>query len=146
MHSIISYTEEKGNRYNKQHLPLEGTPNFLADSICYHASNLAQQVGAKAIIAFTHSGYTAIKLSSHRANSNIIAFTNNQKLVNKISLIWGIRTFYLESYDHLDEAISDSIEILKKYKLLSEGDCVVHVGSTPLELHGRTNLLTVRYI
>lgn len=146
MQSIISYTEANGNHYCKQHVPIEGTPNYLADSICFNASNLANQVGAKAIVAFTHSGYTAIKLSSHRANSNIIAFTNNKKLVNRISLVWGIQTFYLESYDHLDIAIEDSIRILKEKNILAQGDCVVHVGSTPLELHGRTNLVTVRYI
>jgi len=146
MQRIIEYTENHGNPFNKQHTPMQGVPTFLADSICFSASNLAQQVGAKAIVTFTHSGYTAVRISSHRPNVNIYAFTNNQKLLHKIPLVWGIQPFYLETYNFLDQAIRDSIEILVAQKLLNQGDCVIHVGSTPLELHGRTNMLKVSYI
>jgi pyruvate kinase len=125
---------------------MEGTPTFLADSICYNAAKLAQQVGAKAIIAFTHSGYTAIRISSHRPKAKIYAFTNDKNLLHKISLIWGVKPFYLNTYDLLDTAIHEATEILKAGNLLVEGDCVVHVGSTPFKLHGRTNMIKVSYI
>ena len=143
MQSIIVYTENHGSPYNKQHKPKEDTSAFLADSICFNASQLAQQVGAKAIIVFTHSGYTAIRISSHRPNSKIYAFTSNKKLLNKISMVWGIQPFYLSTYDNLDKAIQESIEMLKDKNLLTEGDCVIHVGSTPLHLHGSTNMMKV---
>jgi pyruvate kinase len=146
MQSIIDYTENHGNPFNKQHAPMEGSTTFLADSICYNASQLAQQIGAKAIITFTHSGYTAIRISSHRPKACIYAFTNNKKLLHKISLVWGIRPFYLNTYNDSDKAIHESIEILKYKKLLKEGDIVIHVGSTPLSLHGRTNMLKVSKI
>jgi pyruvate kinase len=146
MQRIISFTENMGDPYNKHYAPMAGTPAFLADSICLNASRLALQTSAKALITFTHSGYTAVRLSSHRPKSAIYAFTNNKNLLHKISLVWGIRPFYLNTYDQLDEAITESIGILKEKNLLSEGDCVIHVGSTPLNLHGRTNLMKVGYI
>jgi pyruvate kinase len=146
MQRIIDYTENHGNPFNKQHAPIEGSTTFPAYSICFHASQLAQQMGAKAIIAFTHSGYTAIRISSHRPEASIYAFTNNKKLLQKISLVWGIRPFYLHTYNDLDKAIQESIEMLRDKKLLTEGDCVIHVGSTPLNLHGRTNMMKVSKI
>lgn len=146
MQRIIDYTENHGNSFIKEHTPTEGTPAFLADSICYGVSKLAQQVGAKAIITFTQSGYTAIRISSHRPKSTIYAFTDNKKLLHKISLVWGIIPFYLNTYNQLDKAILESIEMLKAKKLLTEGDCVIHVGSTPLSLHGRTNMMKVSYV
>jgi pyruvate kinase len=146
MQRIIDYTEAHGNPFNKQHAPEAGTPTFLADSVCYNASILARQVKAKAIITFTHSGYTALRISSHRPEACIYAFTNNIKVLHKISLVWGIKPFYLKNYDQLDKAIQDSIEILKEKKLLAEGDCVIHVGSTPLSLHGRTNMMKLSYV
>jgi len=146
MQRIINYTENKGNPFNRQNTPMKGTPTFLADSICFNASKLAEQVGAKAIIAFTHSGYTAIRISSHRPKSKIYAFTNDKNLLHRISLIWGVKPFYLNTYDLLDTAIHESTEILKAENLLLEGDCVVHVGSTPFKLHGRTNMMKVSYI
>ena len=146
MQSIIAYTENHGNPFNKQYTPKEETSTFLADSICYNASQLAYQVGAQAIIAFTHSGYTAVRISSHRPKSKIYAFTSNKGLLNKISMVWGIQPFYLSTNDDLDKAIHESIEILKAKKLLTNGDCVVHVGSTPLHLHGSTNMMKVSKI
>jgi pyruvate kinase len=146
MQRIIDYTENHGNPFNKQHAPIEGSTTFPADSICFHASQLAQQMRAKAIIAFTHSGYTAIRISSHRPEASIYAFTNNKKLLHKISLVWGIRPFYLHTYNDLDKAIQESIEMLRDKKLLTHGDCVIHVGSTPLRLRGSTNMMKVSYI
>jgi len=146
MQRIIDYTENKGNLFNKQHKPLVGNPTFLADSICFNASKLAEQVGAKAIIAFTNSGFTALRISSHRPKSKIYAFTNDKNLLHKISLVWGVRPFYLNTYDLLDTAIHESTEMLKAENLLIEGDCVVHVGSTPFKFHGSTNMMKVSYI
>jgi len=146
MQSIIAYTENHGDPFNKQYTPEEETSTFLADSICSNASQLARQVKANAIVVFTHSGYTAIRISSHRPKAKIYAFTSNKKLLNKISMVWGIQPFYLSGYNDLDKAIHESIEMLKDKNLLTEGDCVIHVGSTPLHLHGRTNMVKVSKI
>ena len=146
MQSIIAYTENHGDPFNKQYTPEEDTSTFLADSICSNASQLAQQVKANAIVVFTHSGYTAIRISSHRPKAKIYAFTSKKKLLNKISMVWGIQPFYLSGYNDLDKAIQESIEMLKDKKLLTKGDSVIHVGSTPLLLHGRTNMMKVSKI
>jgi len=146
MQKIIYYTEDHGNPCNEQHVPLEGTSTFHADSICYTAARLAQQVKAKAIITFTHTGYTAFRISSHRPAADIFAFTNNKKLLQSLSLVWGVRAFYLSAYEQLEQAIHDSIEILKKKNLLMERDCVIHVGSSPINQHGKTNILKVSWV
>ena len=146
MHQIIIYIEDHGNPFDKQHEPTKGNSTFLADSICLNATRLAKQVGAKAIIVFTHSGYSAIRISSHRPKSKIYAFTNNRNILHKISLVWGIRPFYIDTYNHLDQAMLESVKILKNMKLLTDGDCVVYVGTSPLKLHGSTNMLKVRYV
>lgn len=149
MQRIINYTEINTNRRNPfeaLHIPDKSSPQFLADSICYNASKLAEQVGAKAIILFTHSGYTAIKISSYRPKAKIYAFTNNEKLVQQLSLVWGIKPYHLKIYNQLNIAVKKSVEILKAEKLLRDGDCVVFVGSTPLSEHGSTNMLKVSFI
>jgi len=140
---IIDYTENHGNPFNKDHIPVKRSTTFLADSICYNAAKLAQQVDAKAIIAFTNSGFTAIRISSHRPKSVIYAFTNNIKILHNISLVWGIKPIYLDTYNSLDKAIPKSIEMLRQRNLLTTGDCVIHLGSAPLNLIGSTNMLKV---
>ena len=149
MQRIINYTEKNTNRQNpveELHIPIESSPTFLADSICYNASKLAEQVKAKAIILFTHSGYTAIKISSYRPKANIYAFTSNKKLLQQLSLVWGINPYHLNTYNQLNTSVLKSVEILKTEKQLEDGDCVVFVGSTPLSEHGSTNMLKVSFV
>src|ERR1035437_1314226 len=149
MQRIINYTEKNTNRTNQVeelHIPVESSPTFLADSICYNASKLAEQVKAKAIVLFTHSGYTAIKISSYRPKANIYAFTSNKKLLQQLSLVWGINPYHLNTYNQLNTSVLKSVEILKAEKQLEEGDCVVFVGSTPLSEHGSTNMLKVSFV
>ncbi len=146
MQKIIDYTENNGNPFNRTHVPEGGTHTFLADSVCSNATDLARQTGAKAIITFTHSGYTAIRISSHRPEARIYAFTNNRRILGKLSLVWGVRPYYLDTYEDLDMAIRDSVTLLVDNKLLKKGDCVVHVGSTPLNHRGSTNMCKVSYV
>ena len=146
MQRIIDYTEKYAElpyKLTNKYVPLKNSLNFLPDSICFNASVLAEQVGAKAIILFTHSGYTAIKVSAYRPHANIYAFTDNKNLLRQLPLVWGIKSFHLKIFNQLNQAITKSIDILKQQLLLTEGDCVIFVGSTPLSEHGNTNMLKV---
>lgn len=146
MQKIIDYTETVGKPFNKQHSPREGSKTFIADSICYNASLLAQQIKANAIVVFTHSGYTAYRISSHRPEADIFAFTNNKKIIRKMSLAWGVRALYVDVYDKIDDAINESIRILIEKQLVKKSDIVIHVGSTPLNNLGTTNMLKVTVV
>lgn len=143
MRKIIEYTEVNGRPYDLRELPAEGTPSFLSNSICYNAARLAYHVHARVIVAFTHSGYTAFRLASHRPETPIYAFTDDAEIVRKLSLVWGVRPNFLKTYDSLNEVIETTTRILKKIKLVHDGDILIHVGSTPLKLHGSTNMLKV---
>jgi pyruvate kinase len=146
MQKIIDYTENIGKPFNRQHEPIEGTATFLADSLCLDAALLSRQVKAKAIICLTHSGYTAFRISSHRPEADIFAFTDNKKILQKMSLVWGVRAYYLQENDKIDDAIEKSISTLKEKNLVKKNDVVVFVGSTPLHWRGTTNMLKVETI
>ncbi len=146
MQEIISYTESAGRPFNRMHLPDEDSPNFIADSICFNAAHFARQAKAKAIVTFTYSGYTALRIASHRPEAEIFAFTKDKLLMSHLSLVWGIRTFYLAKSERLEDAIQESIETLRENELIMEGDCIVHAGSSPFNLHGRTNIIKVSYV
>jgi pyruvate kinase len=145
MQKIIDWTE-KGFIFNREALPTPASRTFLPDSICLNACRMASQTNAKAIVTFTYSGYTAFKISSHRPISGIFVFTRNKTLLRKMSLVWGVRAFYYDEHDNMDDAIKHSIEVLKNNNHIAEGDVVVHVGSTPFEEKGQTNMIKLSYV
>lgn len=145
MQKIIDATEQAYHFY-KDHSPKVFSRTFLPDSICYNACMMAEQTGAKAIICFTHSGYTAYKISSYRPRADIFAFTDNELILRKMSLVWGVRAYMAEAFKNIDNYIQFSIEKLHSMDLIREEDVVIHIGSTPIMERGRTNVIKLSYV
>lgn len=146
MQKIIDWTEAHGLTFFRGTAPAQMSKSFLQDSSCFNAVQMAEQVNAKAIITFTHSGYTAFRISSHRPKADIFAFTSNKSLLPMLSLVWGVRAFHLESSKNIEDYINASIEFLKNKKHIQSGDVIVHVGSIPLQKKGKTNMLKLSVI
>jgi pyruvate kinase len=146
MQKIIDWTEAHGFKFFRDHPPKDFSRTFLPDSICYNACQMAKQTKAKAIVTFTHSGYTAFRISSYRPASDIFAFTMNKSLLPMLSLVWGVRAYYTKNQKNIEEYINHSIDFLLEKQLIHEGDVVVHVGSVPLLKRGKTNMLKLTYV
>ena len=145
MQRIIDWTE-KGYKYYRHNPPREFSRTYLSDSICYNACKMAEQTRARAIITFTHSGYTAFQIASHRPQAHIFAFTDNPRILAKLSLLWGVRAFVAQEFSVIDDYIDHSIKKLLEMKLIKEEDVVIHVGSTPILERGRTNMIKLSYV
>jgi pyruvate kinase len=145
MRKIILEVERREYRYNREEdlVPQPHSPSFLSDAICYNACKIAEDVNADALIGMTQSGYTGFMLSSYRPKAPLYIFTKERTLVNQLSLSWGVRAFFYDEEDSLDDIIDDQIGILKKRGFLKEGDITVNTGSTPVHLHLPTNVLKI---
>lgn len=146
MQKIIDSTEFRGFHFFRKHAPKVHNSNFKADSVCYNAVVMAEQTEASAIICLTYSGYTAVRISSHRPRANIFTFTMNSELLRQLSLVWGVRAYYFEAFNHINEYIDYSIEFLLNKNLIKKDDLVVHVGSIPIKERGKTNMLKLSKI
>jgi len=145
MRKIIIEVEKTEYRYNREQdlRPQAHSPSFLSDAICYNACKIANDISSNALIGMTQSGYTAFMLSSYRPKSPLYIFTKRRYLVNQLSLSWGVRAFYYDEEDSLDDIFYDQIVILKERGFLNPGDIVVSTGSTPVHLHLPTNVLKI---
>lgn len=141
MQKIIDSTETDEFIFYKEHPPLLQNKTYLPDSICYNAVRLAEQVNATAIITLTNSGYTAIKISSHRPRAPIFTFTGKEDLILHLSLVWGVRTYFFAECKDVNDYLNYTEEFLKSKNLLKKGDLVVHVGSLPILEKGKTNMM-----
>lgn len=145
MRKIIREVEKTEYPYNRSEdlKPQSHSPSFLSDAICYNACKIADDVNAQAIIGMTQSGYTGFMLSSYRPESPLYIFTKEQTLVNQLSLSWGVRAFYYDEEESIDDIVTDQINILKERGFLKLDDVVVNTGSTPVDQHLPTNLIKI---
>lgn len=141
MEKVIHEVEEHSDIYTTTKYPESDEESYLSDAICQNSVMLADQVNAQAIIGMTKSGYTAFKTSSHRPRTGVFIFSHNTTLLNTLSLVWGVRSFYYDRFISTDQTFEDVINILKKEAFLERGDVVVNTASMPIHEKGKTNMI-----
>jgi pyruvate kinase len=142
----INSVERQATIYYKFKEVDPNSPIFINDSLILAACKLAQDVGAKAIVGMTASGYTAFKSSSHRPNCSIFVFTGNKTIINTLNLVWATRAYYYEKQNSTDETIADVGEILKRDGHVKPGDIFISLASMPIHERNRTNMLKINVV
>jgi pyruvate kinase len=142
----ISSVEKNPNMYYRFRDVDPKSPIFINDSIVLSACKLAKDVGAKAIVGMTSSGYTAFKAAAHRPNTNIFVFTGNKSLITTINLVWGARAYHYDKINSTDETIADVEAILKKEGHVQSGDIFITLASMPIQERQRTNAVKINVV
>lgn len=129
--------------FHKDHPSKE---RYISNEICLTACRVANEMNATALVANTHSGYSAIKLSSYRPKANVYAFTDNEFILNALSLVWGVRCVSYDKYVSTAHTIADTRYLLKKLGFAREGDYIVNIASIPIEERGMSNTLKISVV
>lgn len=143
--TIVS-VEKNPSIYYHFHNPDPESSVYINDCVVLAAVKLAKEVGAKAIVGMTVTGYTALKSSSHRPNVKIFVFTANKKLLTSINLVWGSSAYYYDKINSTDETIADVEEILKRDGHVVPGDVFVVLASMPIREKQRTNTIKINIV
>lgn len=120
--------------------------SYMNDSLVLSACKLAKDIGAKAIVGMTYSGYTALRASSHRPNTNIFVFTANTTILNTMSLVWGARTYFYDKMFSTDATMEDVENTLKRDGHVKTGDTFIVLASMPIHERNRTNTIKVNVV
>jgi len=113
----------------------------IPDAISHAACLTALDLDAKAIIAPTQSGYTAIQVSRFRPRQIIIAVSPDIKTVRKLSLCWGVYPLLIDNFRDTDDMIEKAKKASLTSKLVKVGDIVVMTAGLPVGKSGTTNLI-----
>jgi len=148
MAKIVRNVEELGYPYNAKEelVRAQDQTTNLSDAVCGSAVFLAEHTNAVGIVSMTSSGYTAFEISSYRPKASTYIFTPNKQLLNALSLVWGVRSFYYDKQESTDQTIEDVNNTLKADGLVQVGDVVINTAAVPLVKKGKTNMLKVSVI
>jgi len=122
------------------------TKRYITKAVCYHAAHMANEIKAKAICTLTNSGYTAFQISAWRPEAHILVFTSNKRILNQLSLLWGVKAFYYDKFVSTDETIDDISVIAKRTKFVETGDFTINLAAMPITAKGMVNTLRVSEI
>lgn len=142
----ICQTIEEGTLSRETPVPFVGGENDVASAVAQAATQIAKNVGAKTIVAFTESGSTARLISKYRPTQRVVAFTPNTTTRRRMALYWGIQPHAFERKDYTDEEMAAAAEILEAEGVAMPGETVVMVGGVPPNVRAATNLVKVHQI
>jgi len=147
MNRIIRATEKQYLKIRK-HPRSTGrlSPTGFAHAIAEAACISALDIKAKAIVAFSRSGFTALLVSKLRPPVSIIGFTVKEEILRRMSLYWGIIPQVMRFPGSTDEMILESESALLKRGLVKKGESIVIIATSPFALGGKTNILKLHRV
>ncbi len=138
----IAVAAETG-RSPQQIRSLTHAPRTRSGAIGRAAVEIANQLGARAIAAFTMGGDSARRLARHHSVVPLYAFTPVPSTRSQLALTWGTETFLTQTVANLDEMVTQVDSQLLSLGRGERGDVVVVVAGTPLSTPGATNTIRV---
>ncbi|MCD5385267.1 pyruvate kinase [Candidatus Gracilibacteria bacterium] len=125
MKNILKYSETQINYkhdYFTRNLGEHENKKLLIKNAIYTAENL----NTRAIMIFTNGGFMAKTASAFRPNLPVFTFTYSDSLLKKLTILFGLKTFIIKKESN-EKNIENAINILKKQKLVENGDEIVTV-------------------
>ena len=117
-----------------------------ADAIAAAARQVAETLDLAAIICWTSSGATAMRVARERPRPPIVAISPILGAGRKLSLVWGIHCVVAEDARDQDDMVERACEIASKEDFAKAGERVIIVAGVPLGTPGATNMIRVAYV
>ena len=148
MDRIIENVEKDKNNFN---LEIENEEYIKkidnTDAITNAAYSIAKNAGAKAIITFSVSGKTTLRMARERAPVQIIGLSPNIKTSRKMQIVWGVNSCHsVQDAENTTEMVKIACGVAKNKKLVENDDNVIITAGVPFGNAGSTNLLRIAKI
>lgn len=143
MKSIIEETEKDFPYQDFFKYNVKSEFNDVSSAVSQAAVKTAYSADAKAIFAFTNSGFTARLLSRFRPEMPILALSASRKTYHQMAMNWGVISVDPEAAKNVHEAFTLASCYAMKRKIVQYGDLVVVTSGSPFGVSGTTNNMIV---
>jgi pyruvate kinase len=115
------------------------------EAIAHAACNIAREIGARVLVAFTESGGTPRLISKARPGVPIVAFGSDEASLRQLALYWGVvpRLLALPSMPDTDMLVDRVTQTMLEQKLVAQGDKFVMAFGSPVGQRTPTNAIGV---
>ncbi len=136
---------EQEERQNATRL-LRDTRRSIPNAISQAVGQIAEQLGAAAIMTLTQTGATARNVSKFRPQTPILAITPHVNVARQLQMVWGVKPLLVLELPSTGKTFQAAINVAQENKLLTEGDLVVMTAGTLQGVAGSTDLIKVEVV
>jgi pyruvate kinase len=117
-----------------------------ADAIANAARTVTETLDLKAIVAWTASGATAMRIARERPEAPILCLTISPDTARRLSLVWGVHAVIgADPKDSSDMTIKGA-EIALRDGFAKAGQRIVLVAGVPFGTPGATNMMRLAFV
>ncbi|MBX9992656.1 pyruvate kinase [Phreatobacter oligotrophus] len=117
-----------------------------ADAIALAARDIAETLDLSAIVCWTSSGSTALRVARERPKPLTIALTPKIATGRKLALLWGVHCVVTQDARDLDDMVSRACRFAFKDGFAKPGQRIIVVAGVPLGTPGATNMLRIAFV
>jgi pyruvate kinase len=123
--------------------PAPGDETTVGQAMSNAACDLAETLGARAIVVPTVTGRTASAVARLRPHRPVVGLSHHQTALQQMALEWGVTPIYIPPTENVDDLWARSLEAVVKVGVVDSGDRVVLTAGTAVNLPGSTNVIKV---
>jgi pyruvate kinase len=117
-----------------------------ADAIAAAARQVAETIDLSAIVCWTTSGSTGLRVARERPQCPIIAISPIIAAGRKLSVVWGIHTVIAEDAHDQDDMVERACRLAFKEGFAKAGQRIIIVAGVPLGTPGATNMMRIAFV
>jgi len=127
----------------RHQLPEAREEPTVGEAVSNAACDLAEALGAQAILVPTYTGRTASVVARLRPSRPILGLTHHDYVRRQMALEWGVTPLLIPESSDVEDLWRQSLAAARETELVTEGDRVVITAGTAVNLPGRTDLIKV---
>jgi pyruvate kinase len=138
----IARAVEPSMGYRHQ-MPEPGEETTVGRAMSNAACDLAETLGASAILVPTFTGRTASAVARLRPRRPVVGLSHHQTAVQQMALEWGVTPVPMPQTENVEDLWTRSLEMALRSGVIESGDRVVTTAGTAVNLPGSTNVIKV---
>ena len=132
-----------------RHHPRRSAPSrkpTVGDAIADAARQIAETLDLSAIICWTSSGSTALRVARERPKPPIVAISPNLATGRKLAVAWGVHCVVAEDAHDQDDMVDRACCIAFRDGFAKAGQRIIIVAGVPLGTPGATNMVRIAFV
>jgi len=117
-----------------------------ADAISSAARSISETLKLAAIVCYTGSGSTGLRMSRERPDTPVIALTPISATARRLALVWGLHCVLTDDARDLDDMVTRATGIAREEGFADAGQRIIITAGLPLGTPGATNMIRIAYV
>jgi pyruvate kinase len=113
------------------------------DALSAAARQVAETLGAAAVVTFTSTGSTALRTARKRPQVPVLALTHNLRTARQLAVVWGVHSVHTDDAQGFEDMHGRASRIAQAEGFAKVGDNLIVTYGVPFGTPGATNTLYV---